>query len=184
VLPMKTSGPSRLHVLVVAALVPALATSTMGCSAMMSRPPPDHPMAEERECSRARAPEIVDAIAGGVTGGVALVLLGAALIGYESRKDDVQASWAAQRIEPDTGLVATGALGVAAGVGLLASAKYGRESARACDAARAELRRRQAPPWLQPSPWTPPPTPPGSPPPPAWPLPSGSPPSPEPAPVR
>jgi ammonia channel protein AmtB len=130
---------------VLAMALPAIAAT--GCSAMLSRPPSALPLATAGECSRARAPEIVDAVAGGVAGGVAAILLGAALFDYETSKDDVQSSWNVHRVQPSPGLLVVGGLATASMVGLLTSAKYGHDSARACDAARAELRLRAAPPW-------------------------------------
>ena len=143
---MNTSTRTRVaHAFVMAMALLAMATS--GCSAMLSRPPPALPLATAGECSRARGPEIVDAVAGGVAGGFAAALLGAALFDYETSKDEVQSSWNVHRVQPSPGLLVAGGLATASMVGLLTSAKYGHDSTRACDAARAELRLRAAPPW-------------------------------------
>ncbi|MEA2700831.1 MAG: hypothetical protein QOI66_5102 [Myxococcales bacterium] len=145
---------TRAHVaraFVMAVALPVIAAT--GCSAMLSRPPPARPLAAASDCSRGRAPEIGDAVAGGVTGGVAAILLSAALFDYETSKDEVQSSWNVHRVQPNPGLLVVGGLAMASMVGLLTSAKYGRDSARACDAARAELHLRTAPPWQPLPPW-------------------------------
>jgi hypothetical protein len=163
-----------------------LTLAATGCSALVSRPPPAHPLVEERDCSRGRAPEIVDSIAAGVAGGFTGIFAASTLLEYESEKDDVQPSWDVHSVAPSKGLLITTAVGAATTFALIASARYGRESSRACDAARAELRLRDPYRWAPRPRWAPPPAmpPPASGPwaPPA--PPSTAPPSAPPAPLQ
>jgi len=124
-----------------------------GCSALSSRPPSRRPLLYPEECSDSRWPVVGDVYLAVNTGSVALLFATAAGIEYAHNTTTVVPSWDQHRLSVDKGLLIGGALSVAATVALIRSARYGLESARACDDARLEpFRPGLSPPFSQPSP--------------------------------
>jgi hypothetical protein len=124
----------------------ALATA-LGCSALASVPPPNHPLASPEECSSSHGPFVIDSIAAANAGGLAAILLAAAAIEYGQDTDTVVPSWDARPLNSSRGLLVAGGLSVAATVALIRSAQYGLDSARACQGARTELYSRNPGPY-------------------------------------
>jgi hypothetical protein len=149
----------------VAALLAASLTLTAsgGCSHLFSQPPPPRPLQWEGECVASRAPVVGDVVLSLYTGSLAVVgFAGAAFVAGNASNQTVP-SWDPQ--PRSSGgmplLLALGALGTVGTVGLIRSARYGLQSARACDAAKSDLMSRQMA-WPPPPAWTWPPPPGGS----------------------
>ena len=158
-----------------------------GCSHLFSRPPPPRPLYWEGECMSSRAPVVGDVLGSVYTGAIAFVgFAGAALVAQNASEQTVP-SWDPEPRTPAAMpyLLALGALGTAATVGLIGSARHGLQSARSCEAAQAELAGRQMG-WPPQPAWQWPPPVQGGPPtlaPPYAPQPPpASPPAPQPAP--
>jgi hypothetical protein len=129
-----TSLPRRARAATLAWLV-----ALVGCSPLASRPPPRRPLAYPDECSTSRWPVVGDAYLAANTGGLALLFVGAAAVEAERNSNAVVPSWDTHPLTVDKGLLIGAGLSVAATVALIASARYGLESARACDAAQTQF---------------------------------------------
>jgi hypothetical protein len=116
------------------------ALATTNCSLMLSKPPPQRPMATFDDCSASTLPVWFDGYWVATSASFALVGFGGAALRYSQAKDDTQPSWDAR---PDTSamstLLAIGGISTAVTIALIQSARYGVRSSEACQAARAEL---------------------------------------------
>ncbi len=124
----------------------AVGLGTMGCSLIVSQPPPvDRPMRSETECRDATWPVYADGYLALNTGALAVVFLGAAAIAQSTAGSEVEPSWkphsmATQDVRT---LGAIGLVATAATVGLIQSARYGSRSARECEFARSQVQQGQ-----------------------------------------
>jgi len=167
---------SLLRSLQVAATAVAVAvgvTTDAACSAILARPPPEHPIAQPDECSSSVFPPIVDVVLAGGVGAVGAFELLSGVSAQRNADSEVAPSWDAHRRASDrvptqigTGLVLT-----AAAVAASLSAGYGFGSVKRCRIARRELRWQQLPRFY---PGVVAPPPPGYPPP-VWPAPGPAP---------
>ena len=136
------SGELLRLVLASALMFPAALT---GCSPLASVPPPKRPLVSLDECSTSRWPVAGDVYWAVSAGSMALLFLGAAAIEDANNQNAVVPSWDAHPLTVSKGLLVGGMLSIAATVALIRSAQYGLDSARACEAAQAELFRRMPP---------------------------------------
>ena len=137
-----------LGVVLVAAL--AFPAALTGCSPLASVPPPKRPLVSLDQCSTSRWPVAGDVYWAVSTGSMALLFLGVAAGEDAHNQSAVVPSWDTHPLTVSKGLLVGGMLSIAATVALIKSAQYGLDSARACEAAQAELFGR-----MQPGQWPP-----------------------------
>jgi hypothetical protein len=139
---------SLTRVVLAAAL--AFPAAVTGCSPLASVPPPKRPLVSLDQCSTSRWPVLGDAYWAVTAGSMALLFLGVAAAEDAQNQSAVVPSWDTHPLTVSKGLLVGGMLSIAATVALIKSAQYGLDSARACDAAQAELFGR-----MQPGQWPP-----------------------------
>ena len=181
---MRPPRPSpRWMVAAVTLAVASAAIAGAGCSAVLARPPPDHPIRDVDECSSSVLPPIVDVVLAGGLGAVGAVELLSGVVTEERAGSEIAPSWDAHHRATDRGPIeiVTGLLFTAAATAATVSAGHGFGGVKRCRVARRELRQRQlpmfdprgaGPPFSYPPPawppqeFAPPPAPPPPPPPP------------------
>jgi hypothetical protein len=117
----------------------ALTLTSAACSPLASVPPPNRPLVSPEQCSDSRWPVVGDTYLAINTGSISLLLFGVAAAEYAENTHKVVPSWDARPLAVSPGLLIGGVLSAAATAALIRSAKYGLDSARACERARAEL---------------------------------------------
>lgn len=131
----------------IAVAIGAAVVAGSACSAIVARPPPDHPIREPDACSSSVFPPIVDVILAGGVGAVGAAELLGGIDTKRNADSEIAPSWDAHRRASDQAptQIAAGLVLTAAAVAATASASYGFGSVKRCRIARRELRSRQLP---------------------------------------
>jgi len=136
-----------LQVAATAVATAAGLTTEVACSAILSRPPPDHPIRELGECSSSVFPPIVDVVLAGSVGAVGAFELLDGIGAQRNADSEIAPSWDVHGRESNRvpTRIATGLVLTAAAVAATASASHGFGSVKRCRIARRELRWQQLP---------------------------------------
>jgi hypothetical protein len=127
----------RLAGVLVAAL--AAGAPLVGCSPLLSVPPPKTPLVALDQCSTSRFPAGADIYWAVNAASLALLFWGGAAVEYSNNQTATVPSWDPKPLKVGTGWLVGGVLSTAATVALIQSARYGLKSARDCEQAQVEL---------------------------------------------